>query len=284
MNHTESPAVSEKDKNALSTTSNDPQKIHSPRKMEKIVQEGIILAGGAVAILLQVAEPGVAKGVDEHSNFAYRPMDRLRTTMTYVYCMVYGTEKEKMIVIDMVHRAHNSVSGPDYSADDPKLQLWVAATLYAVAIDIYERTFGPINEDQSEQIYREYSVLAESLRVPPDLWPTSRQEFWKYWDHQIATMEITQHAKNVAQDLLRNRKVPLFIRALLPMIRLTSTEMLPIRLRDAYELRSSKTRNRTHRFLMAITRTTYPHLPERLRTYPMRYYLKDMRRRLRDAI
>ncbi|KAJ5106105.1 hypothetical protein N7456_002780 [Penicillium angulare] len=283
MNHTESPPVSEKDKNVLSTASNDQQKFHSPRKMEKIVQEGIILAGGAVAILLQVAEPGVAKGVDEHSNFAYRPMDRLRTTMTYVYCMVFGTEKEKETVVDMVHRAHTSVNGPGYSADNPKLQLWVAATLYAVAIDLYERTFGSLDAEESEQIYREYSVLAESLRVPPDLWPTSRQEFWKYWDHQIATLDITQHAKNVAQDLLRNRKVPLLIRALLPMIRLTSTEMLPTRLRDAYELRSSKTRNRMHRLLIAITRATYPRLPKSLRTYPMRYYLKDMRRRLRDA-
>ena len=92
-------------------------------KPSKIVQEAIILAGGAVAILLQVAEPGVGKGVDNHSNFAYRPIDRLRTTMTYIYCMVYGTEEEKESIINLVHKAHAAVQGPDYSADDPKLQV-----------------------------------------------------------------------------------------------------------------------------------------------------------------
>lgn len=54
-----------------------------PKLLKTIVKEGIIVAGGAAAILLQVASPGVAAGVNEHSNFAYRVQDRLRTTMTY---------------------------------------------------------------------------------------------------------------------------------------------------------------------------------------------------------
>lgn len=39
--------------------------------------------------------PGVAKGVDEHSNFARRPLKRLATTMTFDYCMTFGTREEK---------------------------------------------------------------------------------------------------------------------------------------------------------------------------------------------
>lgn len=54
-----------------------------PKLLKNIVKEGIIIAGGAVAILLQMASPGVAAGVNEHSNFAYRVQDRLRTTMTF---------------------------------------------------------------------------------------------------------------------------------------------------------------------------------------------------------
>ncbi|KAJ5718841.1 uncharacterized protein N7483_009923 [Penicillium malachiteum] len=251
--------------------------------MQKVVQEAIILAGGAVAILLQVAEPGVGKGVDNHSNFAYRPIDRLRTTMTYIYCMVYGTETEKELIINFVHKAHAAVQGQDYSADDPKLQLWVAATLYAVGTDIYQRIFGQMTEEESEIIYREYSILAVSLRVPPSLWPETRQSFWQYWDHKIETIQVTDHARRVAEDLLRNKKVPFALRAVLPLVRLTTTEMLPPRLRDAYGLKTSRLRTFTYRVLLGMTRVTYPALPRSVRTYPMRYYLKDMRKRLQDT-
>ena len=139
--------------------------LEEPQHIRRIVREAILLAGGAVAILLQVAEPGVGKGVDNHSNFDYRPMDRLRTTMTYVYCMAFGSREEKITVTEMVHRAHAPVRGDGYSADDPELQLWVAATLYAVGTDVYERVFGPLTQEAAEETYREYAVLAVSLRV-----------------------------------------------------------------------------------------------------------------------
>lgn len=54
-----------------------------PKYLKMIVKEGIVISAGAVAILLQMASPGVAAGVNEHSNFAYRVQDRLRTTMTF---------------------------------------------------------------------------------------------------------------------------------------------------------------------------------------------------------
>lgn len=256
--------------------------LDEPHSIQKIVQEGLLLAGGAAAILLQVADPGVGKGVHKHSDFASRPLDRLRTTMTYIYCMTYGTRDEKKAIIEMVHRAHAPVSGPDYSANDPKLQLWVAATLYAVGTDLYQRVFGDMDQETSDAIYQEYSILAMSLRVPAGMWPPSRVAFWQYWDDKIATVEITDDAKHVAQDLLRNKKAPIPVRAVLPLVRLTTTEMLPIRIREAYGLKSTKIRRGSYRFLMGLTKVIYPHLPRVVRTLPMRYYLKDMRRRLGD--
>ena len=256
--------------------------LEKPEKIRQVIQEAILLAGGAAAILLQVADPGVGKGVDEHSNFGYRPLDRLRTTMTYVYCVTFGTRDEKKAVIEMVHRAHASVKGPNYSADDPQLQLWVAATLYAVGIEIYQETFGRFNNRTAQAIYREYSILALSLRVTPEMWPENQQAFWEYWDRQISTMEITENAKNVAHNLLWNKNAPLPIRFVLPFVRLTTAQMLPPRVRDAYGLKTGKIRRGTYRLTMALTKATYPALPKAIRTYPMKYYMKDMRRRLED--
>jgi uncharacterized protein (DUF2236 family) len=252
-----------------------------PDEMRKIAREAILLAGGAVAILLQVAEPGVGRGVDEHSNFAYRPLDRLRTTMTYVYCMIYGTPQEKQTIIDMVHKAHSVVRGEGYSANDPELQLWVAATLYAAGTEIYEKFFGGFDEATSDEIYREYSVLASSLRVPPELWPVDRAAFWAYFDKKVDMPEITPYAKHVCSDLLFNKKTPLWIRANMPAIRILTAEWLPPRMREEYGL---KRKPRRYKAMMALAKIVYPVLPLSIRSYPVKYYLKDMRKRMRNAV
>lgn len=280
---TESPSICSKEATKRDIINqNMLDELENPEKIRQIVQEAILLAGGAAAILLQVAEPGVGKGVDEHSNFAYRPMDRLRTTMTYVYCMAFVSRSEKEAVVQMVHRAHSVVKGPDYSADDPELQLWVAATLYAVGIELYQQMFGTMADEDAEAVYREYSVLAVSLRVRPGMWPVSRRAFWEYWDHKIETMHVTENAKRVANDLLWNKELPVHIRCLLPLVRLTTAEMLPKRIREAYGLKSTKIRRGAYRVTLGFTKATYPCLPKAVRTYPMRYYLKDMRRRLQN--
>lgn len=251
-----------------------------PREMQKVVQEAILLSGGAAAILLQVANPGVGQGVNEHSNFAYQPTDRLRTTMTYVYCMAFGTVEEKRAIIGMVHRAHAPVKGEGYTADDKNLQLWVAATLYAAGLDIYEKVFGKFKEAEADKIYQQYAVLATTLRVPPEMWPPSRKAFWEYWDSMIASLPITPHATKVASDLLYNDKAPLWIRINMPVIRLVTAEWLPPHMRDAYGLKTSKSRRAAYRVLLGVTRGVYPHMPMAIRKYPMKYYLKDMRRRM----
>lgn len=253
----------------------------NPVYIQRIVREGILLATGGVAILLQVANPGVGAGVNENSNFAYRPVDRLRTTMTYVYCMAFGTPKERATIIEMVHRAHVPVKGPGYTADDPDLQLWVAATLYAAGVDIYEKMFGKLGPAEAEQVYKEYSVMATSLRVPPEMWPKSRQEFWAYWDEKIETLEITPHARSVAKDLLYNKQGPLWIRVNLPLIRLLTAEWLPPRMRSEFGLKTSKPRRGVYRFYMGMGRVVYPHLPAFVREAPLRYYMKDMRKRMK---
>lgn len=257
---------------------------YNPKELQTVAREGILLAGGAIAILLQVANPGVGQGVNEHSNFAYRPVDRLRTTITYIYCIAFGTTDERAAIISMVHEAHSVVKGPNYNADDPDLQLWVAATLYAAATDIYEKIFDPFDDSKAEAIYQDYSVLATALRVPPGMWPKNRKEFWAYWDDKIENIEITPHAVSVANDLLWPKKAPLWIKVNMPAIRVLTTEWLPPRLRKAYGLKSTKRSRTMYKFLMAVTKGVYPHLPMMIREIPLHYYMRDMRKRLNNMV
>ncbi|KAI3317569.1 hypothetical protein HD806DRAFT_363331 [Xylariaceae sp. AK1471] len=259
----------------------------TPKHIIRIVQEGILLGAGAAAILLQIAEPGVGAGVNEHSNFAYRVQDRLRTTMTFVYCMTYGTPAEKKTIVDLVTRVHSGVSGTlsegrdkgkAYSALDPGLQMWVAATLYATAIDVYQRVWGKI-EDEGEQdkIYFEYSILACALQVPPEMWPPSRAAFWEYWDRKVAEIEVTQHAKDVAGDLLYLRKAPRYMRIFMPSVRVCTAEFLPERIRQEFGVNYHPKMYKFHEFLV---KALYRPLPLKVRSYPVTFYMKDMRKRL----
>ncbi len=106
-------------------------------EMRAVAREGALLAGGARAILLQVAHPAVGRGVAEHSDFAQRPLDRLRATLTYVYCVTFGEPEDIEAVAAQVTAAHRRVTGAGYRASDPELQLWVAATLYDTALLLY---------------------------------------------------------------------------------------------------------------------------------------------------
>jgi uncharacterized protein (DUF2236 family) len=259
----------------------------NPKHINLIVQEGILLGGGAATILLQLAEPGVAQGVNQHSNFAYRVTDRLRTTMTYVYCMSYGTPAEKKAVTDMVNKIHDSVTGTldegrdkgkPFHANDPELQLWVAATLYAMGVEVYKRIFGDIKDEYlHEKIYQEYSILACSLMVPPEMWPSTRKDFWEYWDRKVAGFEITAHAKAVADDLLYLRKAPLYLRIWMPSVRVVTADLLPPRLRREFGVNEHPY---MYKFLQTLVRGTYRPLPLKIRSYPVRFYMKDMRKKL----
>jgi uncharacterized protein (DUF2236 family) len=261
-----------------------------PKHMRLIIQEGILIGAGAATILLQVAEPGVGQGVNEYSNFAYRPQDRLRTTMTFVYCMTHGTPAEKRAIIDMVNRIHGSVNGTlddgrgrgrRFDANDPELQLWVAATLYAVGIETYRRVFGEVGDDAlKDEIYREYSILATSLRVPAEMWPPNRAAFREYWDRKVETLEVTEHARSVARDLLYLPRAPWYMRMFMPTFRIVTAELLPEKLRNAYGINY---RPRMAQLVLLLTKAIYRPLPLSWRTWPVRVYMQGMRKRLERA-
>src|SRR6187401_18833 len=51
----------------------------------------LLLGAGPRALLLQIADPGVAAGVDEHSDFRADPWRRLDGTLRSYLRLIYGT-------------------------------------------------------------------------------------------------------------------------------------------------------------------------------------------------
>lgn len=237
--------------------------------------EAILLAGGARAILLQLANPGVGHGVAEHSRFAERPLDRLHGTLTYLYVTVYGTPEEAREAARRVGRAHAPVRSADYDARDASLQLWVAATLYDSAMLVRELVFGPIAEADAQALLDDYAIVGTSLGLPPASWPADRAAFAAYWNASVADLRVDDVARGVARELLHPVSGPWWLRAAMPTVRLVTAGLLDPPLREAYGLDFDE---RRFERLLRFVRAVYPRLPRRLRRAPMRHYLRAFRR------
>ena len=251
-------------------------------EMRRVAREGALLAGGARAILLQVAHPAVGRGVAEHSDFATRPLDRLRATLTYVYCVTFGTPEEIEAVSARVTATHRKVAGPGYRASDPELQLWVAATLYDTALLLYEELFGPLDPARADRVYEQYAVLGTALQVPSGLWPSDRHAFRTYWDRMIDALEVSDAARRVARDLLAAEHAPLVLRAAMPVNRFLTAAWLPELIRTQYGLSWDNGRQRRYNLLRTVSAPVYRLLPVPIRELPKTWYLRDMRKDLSD--
>ena len=243
------------------------------RAVERYASDGVLIAGGARAILLQVADPAVAVGVARHSDFAHRPVERLRNTLTFAYAVVLGTTDDAARVAAFVNRAHVPVD----RAEDADLQLWVAATLYDTATRVHDRVFGPCSDDLADELYVAYAALGTSLQMPASLWPADRAAFAAYWDARIGTLDVSADAKEIAHDLFAPVTAPGWLRAGLPLGRILTIDLLPAPVRSAYGFewttRDQRRADRAWGIIRALARV----VPHRLRSTPARRYLKRLR-------
>lgn len=247
--------------------------------LEDFVGESMLLLGAGATVLLQLAEPGVGYGVADHSTTLQRPLDRLRTTMTYVYAVTLGTEEEKKAIVRLVNKAHVPVRAESYNAFDPELQLWVAATLYRNGLDMYERFFGKLPDAEAERIYRQSAVYGTALQVKDDMWPATRAEFDAYWDEKIATLRVDDKVRAYTRGLLSGGDSPLPVRIAMPLQRFLTIGLLPQRIRDEFALPWSPRDQRRFDRLMATFGAVYVKVPRPVRQLSATYYLRDMRRR-----
>jgi uncharacterized protein (DUF2236 family) len=234
-----------------------------------VAAEAVLVAAGGRAILLQLAHPSVARGVAEHSDFVAAPLRRLTGTLDYIYLVVYGTSAEREAARRHVERAHAPVrasatsSDPGYAADDPDLQLWVAATLYDSAMAMHERVFRPLPDEDAERVYREYAVLGTALGMDVELWPPTRADFATWWNGRVAGLRVSADAQRVSHDLLHpaGPGAPLWLRAAMPLARLVTAGLLDERLRAEFGLPWNARRQRLFRATMALTRWAWAVLP-----------------------
>jgi uncharacterized protein (DUF2236 family) len=165
----------------------------------------LLLGAGPRALLLQLAHPLVAAGVEEHSDFRADPWRRLRGTLRSYLAIVYGTTAAARAEIRRLNGLHRSISGPGYTARDPDLALWVHATLVDTTIAAYDAWLEPLSRDRRERYYAETVPIGRAFGVPEDRLPTDLDAFEAYVASMLAPdgpVRVSPVARSLADAVL----------------------------------------------------------------------------------
>lgn len=231
--------------------------------------EPAILFGAGRALLLQLAHPAVAQGVQDHSDFKRNPFKRLQGTLEATYAVVFGSEELAGGVGRRIQRIHDFVTGPGYSANDPSNLLWVHATLADTALRCYEDLVGALPPDQAETYYQEMKQVAAAFGVGLEHQPETLADFRRYMADTVAAIEVTDVGKDLAGFILDPQlpfRLDLPFTPLLRLQKLFTLGSLPAEVRDqlnvAWGPREQARYERARRRVQRVFRAT----PRALRT------------------
>jgi uncharacterized protein (DUF2236 family) len=158
----------------------------------------LLLGAGPRALLLQLAHPLVAEGVDQHSDFRDDPWARLAATLRSYLRIVYGTTAAARGEIRRLNHLHGAVRGPitdpaararhgaRYRARDPELSMWVHATLVDSTIVAYDAWLEPLPRDRRAAFYAETLAVGRAFGIPEAILPPNLDAFEAYLAAMLA--------------------------------------------------------------------------------------------------
>jgi uncharacterized protein (DUF2236 family) len=237
----------------------------------------VLLLGGGRALILQVAEPGVAAGVAQHSNYRQAPWRRLYRTIDVTSRIVFGDPRSSRKAAEGLRRVHSRVQGRDdrngpYRALDPRLLMWVHATLLDTSLLIYDRYVRRLSEAERAAYYDQLKPVAEAYGIPRRRQPPDYTAFRNYFEEMVSSgLRVGETTRDVADSVLRpDLPVPARPAAQpgLAALRLVTVGTLPAGLRQELGLSWGPARERLLTTSQAAIRRTLPVLPRLLREFP----------------
>jgi uncharacterized protein (DUF2236 family) len=253
----------------------------------RVDREVALLAGGTCALLMQLAHPAVAAGVEQHSDFRTDPFGRLRRTLHSSLSIVFEerSRAERSVArVNAIHRRISGVipeSGASYTAADPALLLWVHATLVDTGLRVYDRFVQPLSDEEMDAYHREAREIAVRLGIPmadvPESLPELRAEMRRLI--RDGDVSVSPTARRLAERVLYPAGFP--PRFVWDLGNLVSVSLLPAELRRQYRIPWNGARERAVDRLAALSRRVLPLVPNPLRYVPQ---ARSAERRLRVAM
>lgn len=242
--------------------------------------EPFVFLGGGRALLLQVAHPKVAAGVEQHSTYVTDPWGRLFRTVDVMAKLTFGPPPVSRAQAALLERMHRRVAGATddgepYHALDPELLLWVWATLCDTALVVYERVRPPLADRDRARYYDEWKLVAYACGVPRGDCPPTWDEFQSYLARVIdADLRVTAPARSVAHATMAPPLPwPLGSVAAGPQ-QLVTAGLLPPAVRAAYGFAWDRDHERQLRRFLRTVGTVGGAVPRPVRELGMRYLVR----------
>ena len=224
----------------------------------RLNRELFVALGSTAAVLLQIAHPLVAAGVDQHSDFRRDPFGRFHRTANTSLDAVFADTRRAQRALRRIDARHVAVRGTAedgrrYRAQDPHLLLWVQATLVLTSLRWYELVVGRLLPADRQRYWDEGKVFARELGVPDELFPPTIGDLERYERGMLETAV----APNVTSRLVARTVLHPF--AVLPDALYWPTDviaagLIPPSLRDVFELRWGNAERLFFRFVIHALR------------------------------
>jgi uncharacterized protein (DUF2236 family) len=211
--------------------------------------ERVVLFSGVRALLMQACEPLGVVGFERHSIIFDDPRLRLQRTDERMSRIYFGTRAEAERTGRAVRAMHERVrgvtaedygpipAGTEYAAADPRLGLWVLASLADSALVYHERIFGTLDEADRERYWSEYRRVGELLGLPDDAMPATLGGLREYVEGRLTdgSLWISDDRREAAKGMVLSPPFGGLMRvAITPVhetIKLISVGMLPAEIR-----------------------------------------------------
>ncbi len=247
----------------------------------RIGRESITMLGGGRAILMQLAHPLVAAGVNEHSYFRKDPMTRLAQTMRLMLTIVFADQDQVRHAVHQFNAVHKHVRGSlredqgkfpkgnPYTAQDPGLKLWVHATLIDTSLLVYEAFVTRLSTKERSRFYDESKVIGGWLGIPESVIPATLRDFEQYMEEMLEgdTLAVTRLTRDLANDVL-HPNAGLLPRSSLGIVRFATAGLLPSRLRRDYALKWGPSQERLLEAMSRMYRLARPLTPKSIALMP----------------
>lgn len=246
----------------------------------RLNRETINFIGGGRAILMQLAHPYVAYGVDQHSATRTDARGRFRRTFRQIFALSFGDLDSAMSAAEQVFEVHTRVhgsidralgryqAGHRYQANDAAALFWVHATLVDTVIAVQSRLAGPLEPAEIEGYYQESKRFAYLFGIPDSEIPADYAAFASYMHRMVHSdaLAVGSVARELGEFVLAAPLRGLGLPA--AWYRTVTAGLLPEPLRRGYRFRYGPAERALFATTARLLAPTMRRLPRQLRYLP----------------
>jgi uncharacterized protein (DUF2236 family) len=199
---------------------------------------------------MQAAHPVAFEGFFAHSGALDEPYERLRRTAEVMNTIGFGSRADADRATRRVRSMHARIrgeleqpagrfpAGTPFAADDPKLLLWVLATLVDSALVFYDTYVESMSQAEREAYWQDYRVVGRLFGLRDDEMPADIGAFDDYMREMLDgdDLYVTSAARELALRIVMRPPVGLRKRPILEVVNFITVGLLPARLRRQFGL------------------------------------------------